>query len=151
DLMLGLALAPAAALVLVEIPSGIGLENYLVAAGVMALIGFSALVAPPLPVPVAAAGLLAVALAAAACESPDPLLAMLVVAVAAGFAGAAMIQKLGTSSHRRWPAAALGCAAALAATGAVHYFQLPFAVVPGAAAALLMATHFAAARPAAVR
>jgi MFS family permease len=151
DLMLGLALAPAAALVLVEVPSGLGVENYILTAGVIALIGFSALVAPSLPVPVAAGALLAVALAVAGWPTLDPLIALLVVAAAAGLAGGGVIKNLGASSRRPWPAAALASGAALIATGAVHYLDLPFIIVPGAAAALLLATHLAAGRTLAVR
>src|SRR5262249_28208823 len=96
-------------------------------------------------------GLFAASLAVAAWDGLDPLIALLALAAMTGLAGGATIRKLAASSHRRWPAAALACGVALAATGAVHQFQLPFAIVPGAAAALLLATHLAAGRLAAVR
>ena len=98
-----------------------------------------------------APAILTAALAVAAWPTLDPLIALLVVAAVAGLAGGAVIKNLGASSRRRWPAAALASGAVLIATGAVHYFELPFVVVPGAAAALLLATHLAAGRPSAVR
>jgi hypothetical protein len=147
DLLLGLATVPAAAMVLVGLPAGIGFDNYLVGTGAAAVLAIAALAAPALS-PLACG----TALLLAAVALFDPLSNMVVSTVIAcaalGFAAGGAIRAFCGAASRPW--LALGCAAAagLVIAGTTTQSGVPFAGVIVGLALAVVAGHFVGRRPA---
>jgi hypothetical protein len=137
DLLIAAAMLPASALVLVTIPAGFGFDNYLVAAGAIALIGMSALIVPALPPLVS--GLALIAAAVVLTAAPEALAAWLITGAMSGLAVGATIKSAGEAARRPWPAMALGVGGALIAAGLSEHFHWPFPSILAGVALVLIA------------
>lgn len=141
DLLLGLATIPAAAMVLVGLPAGIGFDNYLVGTGAAAVLAIAALAAPALS-PLACG--VALLLAAAALFDPlsNTVVSTVIACAPLGFAAGGAIRSFCGAASRPW--LALGCAAAagLAIAGATAQSGVPFAAIIVALALAVVAGHF---------
>ena len=147
DLLLGLATIPAAAMVLVGLPAGIGFDNYLVGTGAAAVLAIAALAAPALSPLACGAALL---LAAVALFDPlsNPVVSTVIACAALGFAAGGAVRAFSGAANRPW--LALGCAAAtgLVIAGTTAQSGVPFAAVIVALALAVVACHFLGRRPA---
>ncbi|MFI0846319.1 hypothetical protein [Mesorhizobium sp. IMUNJ 23232] len=147
DLLLGLATIPAAAMVLVGLPAGIGFDNYLVGTGAAAVLAIAALAAPALS-PLACG----TALLLAAVALFDPLSNMVVSTVIAcaalGFAAGGAIRAFCGAASRPWLALGFAAAAGLVIAGTTAQSGVPFAAVIVALALAVAAGHFLGRRPA---
>jgi hypothetical protein len=148
DLLLGLAVLPAAAMVLVGLPAGIGFDNYLVGTAAAAILAIAALAAPALP-PLACGAALLVGAAALYDPLSGMTLSTTVACAALGFAAGGAIRSFCGAAARPW--LALGCTAfaGLGLAGATGQTGFPFAAVVAALALAVMAGHFLGRRPAA--
>ncbi len=149
DLLLALITLPASAMILVVLPAGVGFDAYLAGGGMIALLAFSALLAPAMP-PLASATVLAVA--ALVLAYPPVLIAGLpeaaVACILLGIAAGSGMKRLGEDAGRPWAALGLGAGAALVTAGAAGSLDLPFAATIAAAALLTAAAALPGRRPA---
>ncbi|MDQ6435503.1 hypothetical protein RB623_15705 [Mesorhizobium sp. LHD-90] len=147
DILLALATAPAAAMVLVVLPAGIGFDNYLLGSGAAALLALAALIAPALPPLGCGAALL---IGAAALHDPlgNAVASTLVACAALGLGGGAAVKSCVGEARHPW--FSIGCAAALglALTGATSEAGLTLALAVTIVALLVAAGQFLGRRPA---
>ena len=134
DLLLGLAIVPASAMVLVALPGWIAYDDYLLTGSAMAVMAICALAVPALTPPLCAAALLAAGLALLGGQFQS-VLAVFVSCALLGVAGGGALKS--SVDSRPWTALAAGTLAALLATGLVALFDVGFAVVPVGTAILL--------------
>lgn len=136
DLLLGLSIIPASAMVLVVLPASIAYDDYLLTGSAVAVMAICALAVPALSPLVGAAALFAAGLALHDGLLQKELAVLLGCALLGTAAGGA-VKAFG--GNRPWTALAAGTAAALLATGFAVQFPLGFAAVPFGAAILLIA------------
>ncbi|PSJ57699.1 hypothetical protein [Kumtagia ephedrae] len=142
DVLLGMAVLPAAAMILVELPIGVGFDDYLSGGGAIALLAAAALAAPALSPLACAAAMLA---AAAVLHLPVPYPGVSVFAACAllGLAAGGMFKQIVDAANRPWIAIAVGVAGGLALIGALRHAELPFAYLAAAAALVVIAVNLA--------
>lgn len=145
DLLLAVAILPASAMMLVNLPGWISYDRYLLTGCAMAVMALCALAVPALPAPASAVALLAAGLVFLGGPS-QPILALLACCALLGAAGGGAMKSF--DGNRPWLALAGGTAVALLATGLAAQADVGFAAVPVGAAILLTGCWLLTRRPA---
>ncbi|MEQ1956154.1 hypothetical protein [Mesorhizobium sp. CN2-181] len=127
DLLLGLSVLPAAAMVLVGLPAGIGFDNYLVGTGAAAVLAIAALVAQALP-PLACGGAMLVGAVMLYDPLSNPVVSTMAACALLGLAAGGAIRSLGGAANRPWLALGCSAAAGLAIAGATAQSGIPYAI-----------------------
>lgn len=141
DMLLAFAILPASAMILVELPIGIGFDDYLTGGAATALLAACALAAPAMSPLICMAALLAAAVVLS-FPSPESELSVFAACALLGLVAGGMLKRVLDKSNRPWAALAAGTGVGLAAVGLTAYSQLPFAVVVAVTLVGFAAVHF---------